>query len=85
VRDRPEAPREVFAWAAIEPHPFAELAGEDPEAVLLYLVQPYPAGWQLDSGRKARQDEVDRKETRVHNGRPIRQNYLELKGPRAPV
>jgi hypothetical protein len=35
-----EAPGQIVAWPAVEPHSFAVLAGDDPEAVMLDLVQP---------------------------------------------
>jgi hypothetical protein len=35
-----EAPGQIVAWPAVEPHSFAVLAGDDPEAVMLDLVRP---------------------------------------------
>src|SRR5262249_26899500 len=39
--------REIVAWAAVEPHAAAILAGDDAEAVMLDLVQPSLARWRL--------------------------------------
>ena len=38
--DEREAVGQVIARPAVEPHPLAVLAGDDPEAVVLDLVQP---------------------------------------------
>jgi hypothetical protein len=53
----------------IEPHPLAVLAGNDAEAVVLDLVQPSGAGWQLIGfGWEARRDEASRDGTHTqHN------------------
>ena len=55
---------EIVARTAVEPHSRAALAGNDAEAVVLDLVQPLAAGWQLIGfGRKARRDEPGREGT----------------------
>ena len=47
----------------LESHMVAVLPGDDPEAIVLDLVQPEPAGWRLGSfGWKARRDEAVRGE-----------------------
>jgi hypothetical protein len=56
---------EVVARTAIELHPPAVLASDQPEAVVFYLVQPRLAGRWLRGGcRKARRDETRREGTR---------------------
>jgi hypothetical protein len=45
--DQREAVGEVVARPAVELHPVAALAGDDPEAVVLDLVQPIIAGGRL--------------------------------------
>ena len=42
-----EAVGEIIAGAAIEPHPRPVLAGNNPKAIVLDLVQPLAAGGQL--------------------------------------
>src|SRR5436190_882215 len=42
-----EAVGQVVAWTAVELHPRAVLAGDDPEAVLFNLMQPQAAGGRL--------------------------------------
>src|SRR5262249_40554116 len=56
-----EATGEVIARAAVEPHPFAGLAGNDAEARVLDLVQPLAGRGQLIGfGWEARRDEPGR-------------------------
>jgi hypothetical protein len=54
IDDQREAAGQVVAWAAIEPHSIAILPGDDPEAVVLDLVQPkFPRGrgaWLMWAG-----------------------------------
>ena len=38
--DQWEPPRQVVARTAVQLHPLAILAGDDPEAIVFYLVQP---------------------------------------------
>jgi glucose-6-phosphate dehydrogenase assembly protein OpcA len=65
--DQREAVGEVIAGAAVEPHALAILAGNDAEAVVLNLMQPRPAGWQLIGfGGEARRDEPGREATLQH-------------------
>ncbi len=45
--DEREAVGQVVAGAAVEPHPLAGLAGNDPEAVVLDFMQPQLAGRRL--------------------------------------
>jgi len=62
-----EAVGEIIAGAAIEPHPRPVLAGNNPKAIVLDLVQPLAARWQLVSfGREARR-ESGREATLQHN------------------
>ena len=62
-----ETAGEVIAGTAVEPHLRASLAGNDAEAVMLDLVQPLAAGWQLVGfGREARRDEAGREGTLQH-------------------
>jgi hypothetical protein len=67
--DQREATGEVVAGTAVEPHSWAVLPGDDSEAVVLDLVQPLAAGWQLIGfGWKARRDEPGREGTHTqHN------------------
>ena len=52
---------EVIAGTAVEPHPLAVLAGDDAKAIVLDLVQPLAAGWQLIGfGWETRRDEPGR-------------------------
>jgi hypothetical protein len=52
---------EVAAGTAVQPHLRTGLAGNDAEAVVLDLVQPLAAGWQLVGfGWEARRDEPGR-------------------------
>ena len=58
----------TIAGAAVEPYPTAVLAGDNPETVVLDLMQPQPAGgrfWSL--GGEARRDESGREGTRQHD------------------
>jgi hypothetical protein len=41
-----KVPSQVIPWPAVEPHPCAFLAGDDPEAVVLDFMQPIRAGWR---------------------------------------
>ena len=49
LNDQGEAVHQVIAGTAVEPHPLALLAGDDPEAVALDLVQPKRAGGRFRS------------------------------------
>ncbi len=67
--DQREATREVIAGAAIEPHSWAVLPGNDSEAVVLDLVQPLAAGGKLIGfGGKARRNEPRREGALQHGG-----------------
>jgi hypothetical protein len=58
---------EIIARTAVEPHLRALLACNDSEAVVLDLMQPLAAGWQLIGfGWEARRDEPGRKGTPQH-------------------
>jgi hypothetical protein len=51
---------QVVTRTAVEPHPFALLASDNAEAIMLDFVQPQrPGGWLGGFGRKARCDEAD--------------------------
>ena len=84
--DQWETTREVVAGTAVEPHLRAVLPGDDTKAVVLDLVQPLAARWQLIGfGRKARHDEPGR-EARLQHGNQIRLanhncNFYRLKAP----
>jgi hypothetical protein len=53
---------QVITWPAVELHPFAVLAGYDPEAVQLYFMQPDIAGgWLRGFDGKAGRNETERK------------------------
>jgi hypothetical protein len=55
---------------AIELHPVAILAGDDPETVVLDLMQPLPAGGRpLGFDGEARRNEPSRQGTRQHTRR----------------
>ena len=71
LNDQWEAPGEIIAGPAVEPHMVAVLPGDDPEAIVLDLVEPQPAGWRFSSfGWKARRDEAGRENTtRFEHGR----------------
>jgi hypothetical protein len=57
------------SWTAVEPHPVAILARDNPEAIVLDLVQPQVAGGQLVGlCGKARRDESGREGTLQHVG-----------------
>jgi hypothetical protein len=60
VDDQREAVGQIIPRPpAIEPHTFADLAGDDPEAVVLDLVEPCRTGRRLRGGRRqARRDEA---------------------------
>src|SRR5262249_61634530 len=59
--------REVIAGTGVQPHPLAVLAGDDPEPIVLDLVQPLAAGGQfIGFGWKARRDEPGREDTLQH-------------------
>ncbi len=65
--DQREATGEIIARAAVEPHAGTVLARDDPEAVVLDLVQPLAAGRQFRGfGREARRDEPSREGTLQH-------------------
>src|SRR5262249_43558482 len=67
--DEREAPGEVVARSRIKPHAWTVFAGDDPEAVVLNLMQPRLAGWQrFGSGGEARRDETGRQGTLQHSG-----------------
>jgi hypothetical protein len=60
---------QIIAGAAVEPHPFADLAGDYPKAVMLDFVQPFiPVGWGFRASRKAWRHKTRRQstETRRH-------------------
>jgi hypothetical protein len=66
IDDQRKATGEVIAWATIEPHPVAILAGDDAEAVVLDFVQPLGARGQLIRfGWQAWRDETSRKGART--------------------
>jgi hypothetical protein len=46
-----ETPRQIIARPAVEPHPHANFAGDNPESVVLDLVQPERAGRRARGGR----------------------------------
>jgi hypothetical protein len=64
-----EATSEIVARTAVESHLRAVLAGNDAKAVVLDLMQPLAAGWQLIGfGWKARRDEPGRESAHTqHN------------------
>ena len=69
----------------VEPHAVAILACDNPEAVVLDLVQPQVAGGQrVDFGGEARRNEAGRKSTWTgkHDVGINRQRWLRLEGPR---
>src|SRR5262249_57644584 len=67
--------REVIAGTGVQPHPLAVLAGDDPEPIVLDLVQPLAAGGQfIGFGWKARRDEPGREDTLQHVRLIIRSN-----------
>jgi hypothetical protein len=90
VQFRLAAAGKLVARPAVEPHPRAVLAGNDPEAVMLDFMQPDGAGgrpWGL--GGQARRDEADRQRTRTRqhrrednsvrtNREPFRQQGAEI-------
>jgi hypothetical protein len=62
-----EAIREIIARAAVELHLGTVLAGDDPKAVVLDLVQPFAPRRQLIGfGRKARWNEPGRERVLQH-------------------
>jgi hypothetical protein len=64
--DQWEAPRQLIARAAVQPHARAILASNDPEAVVLNLMQPQLTGRRLlGFCRQARLDEPGRQGTRT--------------------
>jgi hypothetical protein len=68
--DQREAVGQVIAGTAVEPHLGAVLAGDNPETVMLYLVQPSLARWRaLGFGREARRNETWGQDTHVVHGR----------------
>ena len=77
---------EIVARTAVEPHLRASLAGNDAEAVVLDLMQPLAAGWQLIGFNwEARRDEPRRQGTLQHVN-PIllanhNCNFIGLKPP----
>src|SRR5262245_21129026 len=65
-----EAAGEIVARTAVKPHPRASLARNDAEAVVLDLMQPLAAGWQLIGfAWEARRDELGR-EGRLQHAAP---------------
>src|SRR5262245_36947759 len=61
--------RRVKSLPAVERYPFAGLAGDDAEAVVLDLVNPQAAGRQCDGLRgEARRDKPGREGTLQHAG-----------------
>src|ERR1700724_2576748 len=64
--DERESVGQVIAWPAIELHPFAVLARDDAEAVMLDFVQPLLARRRLSGwGRQARRYDASRQRTRT--------------------
>ena len=62
--DEREAPGQIVARPAVEPHLLAGLAGDDPEAVVLDLVQPLARGGRARGlRREAWGDEAGRQDT----------------------
>src|SRR5215469_10008969 len=85
LHDQREAAGEVVAGAAIEPHSRAVLAGNDPESIVLNLMQPQAAGRQrVGFGGEARRNEAGRKSTRTgkHDVGINRQRWSRPEGPR---
>ena len=67
--DQRELPRQIVARPAVEPHPRTVLAGYDPEAVVLDLMQPGGAGRRAGGFcGEARRDEAGRQGTRTQRG-----------------
>jgi hypothetical protein len=67
IDDQREAVGEIIARPAIEAHTLANFAGDDPEAVVLDLVQPRRAGRRLwCRHRQTRRDEAGGQDTRRH-------------------
>jgi hypothetical protein len=65
-----EAIGEIIARSAVEPHPFAGLASNNPEPVVLDLVQPQLPGWRgRGIGGKAWRNETRRQCTRIQRHR----------------
>jgi hypothetical protein len=65
-QSRRAAVGQIIAGATVEPNPVAILAGDDPEAIVLDLMQPPLAGRRLlGFGRQARLDEPGRQGTRT--------------------
>jgi hypothetical protein len=66
LNDEREAVGQVVARPAVELHPIAVLARDDPEAVMLDFVQPRLAGrWVRGGCGEARRDEARRQGTRT--------------------
>jgi len=67
IDDQWEAISQIIAWSAIEPHLRAVLAGNDAEAIMLYLVDPLAARRQASGFcGQARRDEPGRQGTLQH-------------------
>jgi hypothetical protein len=63
---------QIIAGAAVGPHPFADLAGDYPKAVMLDFVQPFiPAGWGFRASRKAWRDKTRRQSTETRRHSPL--------------
>src|SRR5262249_34147837 len=83
--DQRKAVGEVIAGAAKEPHALTILAADNPEAVVLDLMQPRTARRQrFGFGREARRDEAARKGTRMgkHDAAINKRRWPRLEGPR---
>jgi hypothetical protein len=66
--DEGKAIREIIAGTAVELHLCALLAGDDPKAIMLNLMQPFAARAQLvGSGWETRRDEPGREGTLQHS------------------
>jgi hypothetical protein len=73
VGDSEAATAQIVPRPAVEPHPLAVLAGDDPEAVVLDLVQPALAGWRalVDVARRGWMNPAGRVCGRNDMGREI--------------
>src|SRR5262249_28795835 len=70
LADQRKAVGEVIAGSAVEPHALTILAADNPETVVLNLMQPRPAGRQLIGfGGEARRDEAAREGTHAEINR----------------
>jgi hypothetical protein len=68
---------QIIAGAAVEPHPFADLAGDYPKAVMLDFVQPFiPVGWGFRASRKAWRHKTRRQSTETRRHAPLNRTTL---------